>query len=150
VVDLDVHQGDGTADCLSREPDLFTLSVHCERNYPSQKIPGDLDIGLPDGLDDGAYLSVLDARLPPLLDAFRPDIVFYNAGVDPHRDDRLGRLNLSNEGLRARDRFVVRSARVRGIPIVGVIGGGYSTDVEALAGRHALVFEALAAEAELG
>jgi acetoin utilization deacetylase AcuC-like enzyme len=150
VVDLDVHQGDGTADCLSREPDLFTLSIHCERNYPSQKIPGDLDIGLPDGLDDAAYLAVLDARLPPLLDAFQPDIVFYNAGVDPHRDDRLGRLNLSNEGLRARDRFVVRSARVRGIPIVGVIGGGYSTDVEALAGRHALVFEALAAEAELG
>lgn len=147
VVDLDVHQGDGTADCLSREPDLFTLSIHCERNYPSQKIPGDLDIGLPDGLDDGEYLAVVEARLPPLLDAFRPDIVFYNAGVDPHRDDRLGRLNLSDEGLRARDRFVVRAARLRGIPVVGVIGGGYSADVEALAGRHALVFEALAAEA---
>ncbi|MCJ2015477.1 histone deacetylase [Methylobacterium sp. J-076] len=147
VVDLDVHQGDGTADCLAREPDLFTLSIHCEKNYPSQKIPGDLDIGLPDGLGDGDYLAVLEARLPPLLDAIRPDIVFYNAGVDPHRDDRLGRLNLSDEGLAARDRFVVRSARARGLPIVGVIGGGYTTDVEALARRHALVFEALAAEA---
>ena len=147
VVDLDVHQGDGTADCLSREPDLFTLSIHCERNYPSQKIPGDLDIGLPDGLEDGDYLAAVEARLPPLLDAFRPDIIFYNAGVDPHRDDRLGRLNLSDEGLRTRDLFVVRAAKARGIPIVGVIGGGYSTDVEALAGRHALVFEALAAVA---
>jgi len=148
IVDLDVHQGDGTADCLSREPDLFTLSIHCEKNYPSHKIPSDLDIGLPDGLGDGEYLAVLEARLPPLLDALRPDIVFYNAGVDPHRDDRLGRLNLSNEGLYARDRFVVRSARARGLPIVGVIGGGYSADVEALAARHALVFQALAAEAE--
>lgn len=149
VVDLDVHQGDGTADCLSREPDLFTLSIHCERNYPTHKIPGDLDVGLPDGLGDAEYLAVLEARLPPLLDAFRPDIVFYNAGVDPHRDDRLGRLNLSDDGLYARDRFVVRAARTRGLPIVGVIGGGYSADVEALAGRHALVFQALAAEAEV-
>lgn len=148
VVDLDVHQGDGTADCLSREPDLFTLSIHCERNYPSQKILGDLDIGLPDRMGDGEYLAVLEARLPPLLDALRPDLVFYNAGVDPHRDDRLGRLDLSDDGLRARDRFVVRAARSRGLPIVGVIGGGYTHDVEALAGRHASVFEALAAAAE--
>lgn len=146
IVDLDVHQGDGTADCLAREPDLFTLSIHCERNYPYQKIPGDLDIGLPDGLGDGEYLAVLEARLPPLLDAIRPDIVFYNAGVDSHRDDRLGRLNLSDEGLYARDRFVIRQARARGQPVVGVIGGGYTSDVEALASRHALVFEALAAE----
>lgn len=146
IVDLDVHQGDGTADCLAREPDLFTLSIHCKRNYPYQKIPGDLDIGLPDGLGDGEYLAVLEARLPPLLDAIRPDIVFYNAGVDSHRDDRLGRLNLSDEGLYARDRFVIRQARARGQPVVGVIGGGYTSDVEALASRHALVFEALAAE----
>lgn len=148
IVDLDVHQGDGTADCLAREPDLFTLSIHCERNYPYQKIPGDLDIGLPDGLGDGEYLAVLEARLPPLLDAIRPDIVFYNAGVDSHRDDRLGRLNLSDEGLYARDRFVIRQARARGQPVVGVIGGGYTSDVEALARRHALVFEALAAEGQ--
>lgn len=147
VVDLDVHQGDGTADCLSREPDLFTLSIHCEKNYPSQKIPSDLDIGLPDGLEDADYLTMLEARLPPLIDAVQPDIIFYNAGVDPHRDDRLGRLNLTDEGLAARDRFVVRAARSRGLPIVGVIGGGYTHDFEALANRHALVFEALAAEA---
>ncbi|MDP4021324.1 histone deacetylase [Methylobacterium sp. NEAU 140] len=150
VVDLDVHQGDGTADCLDRSPDLFTLSIHCERNYPTQKIPGDLDIGLPDGLEDAAYLDVLRARLPPLLDALVPDLVFYNAGVDPHRDDRLGRLCLSDDGLFARDRFVVAQARARGIPLVVVIGGGYAHDVAALAGRHALVFEALAAEASAG
>jgi acetoin utilization deacetylase AcuC-like enzyme len=147
VVDLDVHQGDGTADCLAHCPDLFTLSIHCENNYPAQKIAGDLDIGLPDRMEDAAYLEVLGARLPPLLDALAPDLVFYNAGVDPHRDDRLGRLCLTDAGLMARDRYVVAQARARGIPLVAVIGGGYTADVEALAGRHALVFEALAAEA---
>ncbi|SFL67601.1 histone deacetylase family protein [Methylobacterium pseudosasicola] len=147
VVDCDVHQGDGTADCLASDPDLFTLSIHCENNYPAQKIAGDLDIGLPDRLDDAGYLEVLRARLPPLLDALVPDLIFYNAGVDPHRDDRLGRLCLSDAGLLARDRFVVAQARARLIPLVAVIGGGYISDVEALALRHALVFEALAAEA---
>jgi acetoin utilization deacetylase AcuC-like enzyme len=147
VIDLDVHQGDGTADCLALSPDLFTLSIHCENNYPAHKIAGDLDIGLPDRLDDAAYLEVLRTRLPPLLDALAPDLIFYNAGVDPHRDDRLGRLCLTDEGLLARDRFVVAQARSRGIPLTAVIGGGYTHDVEALARRHALVFEALAAEA---
>ncbi|WP_375454926.1 histone deacetylase [uncultured Methylobacterium sp.] len=147
VVDCDVHQGDGTADCLSRSPDLFTFSIHGEKNYPTHKIAGDLDIGLPDGLDDAAYLDLLEARLPPLLDALAPDLVFYNAGVDPHRDDRLGRLALTDEGLYARDRFVVGQARARNIPLVAVIGGGYAHDVEALAARHALVFQALAANA---
>ena len=150
VVDLDVHQGDGTADCLALSPDLFTLSIHCENNYPAQKIAGDLDIGLPDRLDDAAYLDVLRARLPTLLDAFAPDLVFYNAGVDPHRDDRLGRLCLTDDGLLARDRYVVAQARARGIALAAVIGGGYTHDVEALARRHALVFEALAAEAAAG
>ncbi|SFE10300.1 Acetoin utilization deacetylase AcuC [Methylobacterium sp. 13MFTsu3.1M2] len=150
VVDLDVHQGDGTADCLALRPDLFTLSIHCENNYPAQKIAGDLDIGLPDRLDDAGYLDVLRARLPTLLDAFAPDLVFYNAGVDPHRDDRLGRLCLTDDGLLARDRYVVAQARARGIALAAVIGGGYTHDVEALARRHALVFEALAAEAAAG
>ncbi len=147
VVDCDVHQGDGTADCLAFSPDLFTLSIHCEKNYPTAKIAGDLDVGLPDGLDDAGYLAALEARLPPLLDALDPDLVFYNAGVDPHRDDRLGRLALSDAGLLARDRFVVGQARARGIPLVAVIGGGYTHDVDALAARHALVFQALAANA---
>ena len=147
IVDCDVHQGDGTADCLARDPDLFTLSIHCERNFPARKIAGDLDIGLDDGLGDAAYLSALTARLPRLLDDFSPDLVFYNAGVDPHRADRLGRLALSDEGLWARDRLVVSEARARGIPLVAVLGGGYDSDIDALAQRHALVFEAMAAQA---
>ena len=145
IVDCDVHQGDGTADCLARFPDLFTLSIHAEKNYPTRKIAGDLDLGLPDGMDDAGYAAMLTAHLPPLLDGFSPDLVFYNAGVDPHRDDRLGRLCLSDAGLAARDRFVVGEARRRGIPLVAVIGGGYSADIDALAARHALVFEAMAA-----
>ncbi|MGX5774133.1 histone deacetylase family protein [Methylorubrum zatmanii] len=145
VIDLDVHQGDGTADCLAREPDLFTLSIHCERNYPYDKVPGDLDIGLPDGLGDADYLAVLEAHLPALVQGFDPDLIFYNAGVDSHRDDRLGRLRLSDAGLRARDRYVVGLARRRNIPLCTVIGGGYGSDVAVLAARHALVFEAMAA-----
>lgn len=144
IVDLDVHQGDGTADCLSDAAELFTFSVHAERNYPVRKIPGDLDIGLPDGLKDDDYLAVLADHLPRLLDALAPDLIFYNAGVDPHRDDKLGRLALSDEGLKRRERFVIGEASRRGVPLVAVIGGGYSDDLEALAGRHALVFEAMA------
>ncbi|ACA20651.1 histone deacetylase superfamily [Methylobacterium sp. 4-46] len=144
VIDLDVHQGDGTADCLAGEPDLFTFSMHGERNYPTDKVPGDLDVGLPDGLDDAGYMAALVRHVPRLLDALRPDLVFYNAGVDPHRDDRLGRLALTDEGLLARDRHVVGETRRRGIPLAAVIGGGYATEIDALAARHALVFEAMA------
>jgi len=145
VVDLDVHQGDGTADCLRDDPDLFTFSMHAEKNYPVRKIPSDLDIGLPDHMEDDAYLEALQAHLPRLLDALQPDLVFFNAGVDPHRDDKLGRLCLSDDGLRRRDGYVIEQARSRHIPLVSVIGGGYSTDIDALARRHAIVFEAMAA-----
>lgn len=147
AVDLDVHQGDGTADCLSDEPDLFTFSLHGEKNYPVRKIAGDLDVGLPDGTADDDYLAILAKHLPCLLDGLRPDLVFYNAGVDPHRDDKLGRLALSDDGLRRRETYVVAQARRRGIPLVAVVGGGYADDIDALAGRHAMVFEAMAAEA---
>jgi acetoin utilization deacetylase AcuC-like enzyme len=147
VIDCDVHQGDGTADCLSDSPDLFTFSLHAEKNYPTRKIAGDRDVGLPDGLEDAGYLAALEAHVGPLLDAVAPDLVFYNAGVDPHRDDRLGRLALTDAGLAARDRHVVAAARSRNIPLVAVIGGGYATDIDALAARHAGVFEAMAAEA---
>ena len=143
VVDLDVHQGDGTADCLRDDPDLFTFSLHAEKNYPVRKIPSDLDIGLPDGIEDADYIDVLLAHLPRLLDALAPDLVFLNAGVDPHREDKLGRLALSDEGLRRRDDVVIEETRSRGIPLVAVIGGGYSSDIDALAQRHAIVFEAM-------
>ncbi len=147
IIDLDVHQGDGTADCLSGEPHLFTFSVHAEKNYPVRKIPGDLDVGLDDGVKDTAYLAVLRAHVPALLDTLSPDLVFYNAGVDPHHEDKLGRLALTDQGLRERERYVVQETRRRGIPLAAVIGGGYSADVDTLARRHALVFEAMARSA---
>ncbi|MBZ9869904.1 histone deacetylase [Mesorhizobium sp. BR1-1-9] len=144
VVDLDVHQGDGTADILAADPRVFTFSMHGERNYPARKIASDLDVALPDGTGDGAYLERLAAILPELSAHARWDIVFYNAGVDVHAEDRLGRLALSNDGLRARDAMVIGHFRSRGIALCGVIGGGYSTDVAALAARHAILFEAAA------
>jgi acetoin utilization deacetylase AcuC-like enzyme len=150
VVDLDVHQGDGTADCLADEAGFFTFSMHAEKNYPVRKIPGDLDVGLQDAITDIEYLEILRVRLPALLDAVEPDLVFYNAGVDPHRDDRLGRLALTDGGIRERDAFVVAEARRRGVPLVSVIGGGYSADIDALARRHAMVFEVMAQAAERG
>ncbi|RVD35678.1 histone deacetylase, partial [Mesorhizobium sp. M4B.F.Ca.ET.019.03.1.1] len=141
IVDLDVHQGDGTADILKDEPRAFTFSMHGERNYPVRKIASDLDVALPDGTGDAAYLDRLGGILPDLSARARWDIVFYNAGVDVHAEDRLGRLSLSDDGLRARDTMVVRHFRRLGMPICGVIGGGYSTDVPALAARHAILFE---------
>lgn len=142
IVDLDVHQGDGTADILKHEPRAFTFSMHCERNYPVRKIASDLDVALPDGTGDDAYLERLAAILPELSGQRRWDIVFYNAGVDVHAEDRLGRLALTDEGLRAREDMVIGHFRDRGVPMCGVIGGGYSTDVPALAARHAILFEA--------
>lgn len=141
VLDLDVHQGDGTAEILMSENRVFTFSMHADRNYPVRKAVSDLDVALDDGIEDDDYLARL-AALIPMLDAYsRPQIVFYNAGVDPHRDDKLGRLALSDEGLRARDRAVIGHFRERGIPVCGVIGGGYSNDIDALAARHAILFE---------
>ena len=144
VVDLDVHQGDGTADILGLEPRVFTFSMHGERNYPARKIASGLDVALPDGTGDAAYLDTLGQVLPMLSGKRRWDLVFYNAGVDPHCEDRLGRLALTSEGLRERERTVIGHFRDRGVPVCGVIGGGYSTDVAALAARHALLFEAAA------
>ncbi len=139
VFDCDVHQGDGTARIFEGERNVFTLSIHGEKNYPMTKARSDLDVALPDGTGDAAYLDIL----PDLLDeAWRqasPGIVFYNAGVDPHRDDRLGRLCLSDEGLAERDRRVIGFFRERGLPVACVIGGGYSRDIEALSRRHTIL-----------
>ncbi|UVK43667.1 histone deacetylase [Mesorhizobium sp. AR07] len=144
VVDLDVHQGDGTADILAGDPRVFTFSMHGDRNYPVRKIASDLDIALPDGTGDAAYIERLATILPKLSAGAHWDIVFYNAGVDVHAEDRLGRLALSDDGLRARDDIVISHFRALGIPVCGVIGGGYSTDVPALAARHAILFEVAA------
>lgn len=144
VVDLDVHQGDGTADIFSTQPRVVTFSLHGERNYPTRKIPSDLDVALPDGTGDDAYLEAVGGALRSLETAGRPDIVFFNAGVDPHEEDRLGRMALSDAGLRQRERRVIGHFRQRGIPLCGVLGGGYSHDVPALAARHAILFETAA------
>ena len=144
VVDLDVHQGDGTARIFAGDERVFTLSVHGARNYPDQKAQGDLDIALPDGTGDEAYLEVVRAAVPRAIDSFGPDIIFYNAGVDPHAEDRLGRLALSTQGLIDRDRFVVDAVRARGLPLAAVIGGGYAKDHAAVGVRHSIIHAVMA------
>lgn len=144
VLDLDVHQGDGTADILRDEPRAFTVSIHAEKNYPVRKVPSRLDVGLADEVGDAEYLDVLGSLLRRL-DAQGPfDLVFFNAGVDPHRDDKLGRLALTDGGLEAREELVIGHFRERGAPLCGVIGGGYGADVAAIARRHAILFETAA------
>jgi len=136
IVDLDVHQGDGTAALLAGRRDIFTFSIHAERNFPTRKTRSCFDLGLPDGTGDDRYLAALAAHLPAALDGFAPDLILYQAGVDPHRDDKLGRLALSDEGLRARDRFVMHEARHRQLPLASVLGGGYGGDRLDVARRH--------------
>jgi acetoin utilization deacetylase AcuC-like enzyme len=140
VVDCDVHQGDGTARIFEGRDDVLTLSLHAERNYPARKALSHLDYPLPDRLGDRAYLEVL-AHALAATEAFRPGIVFYNAGVDPHESDRLGRLALTDDGLRARDAMVTGWARRRSLPLAGVLGGGYDNEPKRLAARHAILFE---------
>ena len=142
VIDLDVHQGDGTAEICAGVDAIRTVSMHAEKNYPVRKQTSSIDVALPDGVRDEAYLETLDWLLPRSIEGFSPDLVFYNAGVDPHENDRLGRLSLSDQGLKDRDRRVFSFFRQRGIPVVSVLGGGYSRDVDAVARRHLLTFEA--------
>jgi acetoin utilization deacetylase AcuC-like enzyme len=144
VVDLDVHHGDGTASIFASDPRVFTFSMHCDDNWPLVKPASDFDLGIAKGMDDAGYLEQLKINLPNLLDDVAPDLVFYVAGVDPHQEDRLGKLNLTIGGLMARERFVVEQVRRRQIKLATVLGGGYSTDIDALAARHALVFHACA------
>jgi acetoin utilization deacetylase AcuC-like enzyme len=147
ILDLDVHQGDGTAQLMAGRSDVFTLSVHAERNFPARKASSSLDIALPDGTGDDAYLAALADVLPRVLDDFAPDLILYQAGVDPHVDDRLGRLSLTDAGLEARDRAVMRQARGRGIPLASTLGGGYGEDRLAVARRHCASILTLADEA---
>lgn len=136
IVDLDVHQGDGNAAILSPRPDIFVLSVHGEKNFPFRKFASDLDVPLPDGIDDDGYLDALVSALPAVF-AFQPDIVLYQAGVDPLAEDRLGRMALSLSGLRRRDDMVLRTCRQAGIPISMAIGGGYADPIEASVAAYA-------------
>ena len=146
IVDLDVHQGDGTASLLAGREDVFTFSMHAEKNFPVRKARSSLDVGLPDGVDDDGYMEALEKHLPNPLENFAPDLVLYQAGVDPHANDRLGRLALSDAGLETRDRFVVRHSRQRSVPIASALGGGYGDDQSEVATRHARSMLAMADE----
>ncbi len=129
VIDLDVHQGNGTASIFAGDDSVFTLSIHGEKNFPFRKVAGDLDVGLPDGTGDAAYLDALDLALVELDSRFRPDAVFYLAGADPHDGDRLGRLKLTYDGLIARDLRVFDWAWRRRLPLALSMGGGYGHDI---------------------
>lgn len=139
VVDLDVHQGDGTAAIFQNEPDVFTFSIHCANNFPLRKQKSKLDVELAAGVGDEEYLRALEAALPRVWE-FGPEIVFYQSGVDGLKSDRLGHLKLTHEGLKERDRIVMRAAREQGVPMVITMGGGYSNPVEVAAEAHANTF----------
>lgn len=139
IVDLDVHQGNGTAAIFAGDEDVLTLSLHGERNYPFHKEESSLDVGLPDGCDDATYLRALDEALPRVR-AFRPDLLLYQAGVDSLRGDRLGRMALSLEGLHARDARVFALAKSLAVPFVVTLGGGYHRQIEQSVTAHSAVF----------
>jgi acetoin utilization deacetylase AcuC-like enzyme len=145
IVDLDVHQGDGTAVILAGREDVVTLSVHADKNFPARKARSTLDVGLADGTGDDDYLAALTPALDAMIDRFRPDLILYQAGVDVHRDDKLGRLALTDQGIKARDMLVAGRARKLGIPLASAMGGGYGDDVHAVAARHAATMRNLAA-----
>lgn len=140
IVDLDVHQGNGTAQIFAREPRVFTLSFHGAKNYPNRKPPSDLDVGFPDGTTDAAYLAKLYDTLPALLDAQQPDLVFYLSGVDILESDKLGRLAVSLAGCRERDRFVFQCCKDRNLPVAVSMGGGYSERLATIIEAHANTF----------
>lgn len=142
IVDLDVHQGDGTAFIFQSDPSVFTFSMHCEINFPGTKQQSDLDVPLKEGMEDDEYLQVLDQYLPDLLSEVKPDLVFYDAGVDPHFGDRLGKLALTDSGLYRREMQVLTTCVGRGYPVACVIGGGYAEDMDALVYRHSIVHRA--------
>ena len=130
IVDADVHHGNGTAAIFANDPSVFTLSIHQFNNYPAQKPLSDLDIHLPDGVEDDEYLAAFEPAVTKSIADFRPDMLFYVAGADPYRDDQLGGLALSIEGLAARDAVVFSAARSAGIPSVSTLAGGYARRVD--------------------
>jgi len=142
IIDLDVHHGDGTATIFYGDDRVFTFSMHCDKNFPARKPPSDLDVPLDKGVGDGEYLDTLRKHLPRLLERVEPDLVIYDAGVDVHRDDRLGYLALTDNGLYDRDKDVIEQCRSHGIPTACVIGGGYDKDHTRLAWRHATIHRA--------
>lgn len=145
IVDLDVHQGDGTAHIFQDDATVFTFSMHCEKNFPFRKQQSNLDVALPIGSEDADYLRLLAGSLPDLLSQVKPDLVFYDGGVDPHLQDSLGKLALTDRGLYLRDKWVLETCLSRGCPVACVIGGGYQKDIDNLARRHTLLHQAATA-----
>ncbi len=137
IVDLDVHQGNGTAEIFAGNSAVFTFSMHGAKNYPARKEKSDLDIGLPDGTGDEAYLKILQETLPSLIDEVQPDFIFYQSGVDVLETDKLGRLGMSIAGCKARDRVVLEACKTNHIPVAASMGGGYSEKISHIVEAHA-------------
>ncbi|MCU0436772.1 MAG: histone deacetylase [Raineya sp.] len=140
VVDLDVHQGNGTAQIFEKNPQVFTFSMHGEKNYPLQKEHSDLDIGLPDGIKDKEYLKILNETLPQLIEKEQPEFIFYISGVDILETDKLGRLGVSMEGCKQRDKFVLNLCKKNQIPLAISMGGGYSERLSDIVEAHSNTF----------
>ncbi len=141
IVDLDVHQGNGTAEIFEQEPRVFTFSMHGANNFPYRKERSDLDIPLPDGIEDDAYFMLLKEALPKLIDQQKPDFIFYLAGVDVLMTDKLGKLALSKEACRERDEFVLNLCHKNGIPVQVSMGGGYSPNIKDIVDAHCNTFK---------
>ena len=141
IFDLDVHQGDGTAAILASQPQIYTCSMHCQKNFPFRKSESDLDIGLPVDMADGDYLKLVQQTFNQLLEQVKPDLVLYDAGVDVWQHDGLGKLNISWQGIAARDHIVLSRCLEDTIPVATVIGGGYDSNHANLAKRHAIILE---------
>ncbi|MCS6988671.1 MAG: histone deacetylase [Chloroherpetonaceae bacterium] len=142
IIDLDVHQGNGNAAILGGRSDVFIFSMHGAKNYPFRKVPSTLDIDLPDGTGDKDFLAILKDCLPKVF-AFKPDIVLYQAGVDPLKEDALGRLALTLEGLQERDRLVLKACRKHGIPVSLALGGGYAQPIDLTVEAHVGTYKAV-------
>ncbi|MBO6605518.1 histone deacetylase [Psychroserpens sp.] len=140
IVDLDVHQGNGTAEIFQDDPSVFTFSMHGKSNYPFKKEISDLDIALENNTDDQTYLGILEATLPKLIKDVQPDFVYYLSGVDVISTDKLGKLGMSVEGCKARDRFVLEICKQNGLPVMCSMGGGYSPDIRTIVEAHANTF----------
>ena len=141
ILDLDVHQGDGTASICENIDNIFTCSIHCKNNFPFEKKNSNLDVPIDDEVNDVKYINILTKTLDQIESNFTPDIVFYDAGVDVHSNDDLGNLNLTDDGIKKRDEIVCEYFKEKKIPLCTVIGGGYSKNRQELASRHFSIFE---------
>lgn len=141
VIDCDVHQGNGTAEIFKEDPDVYTFSIHGEKNYPFKKPPSSLDIGLPDKTEDTEYLMTLENALNRIFNDFKPDLVYYLAGIDPLETDHFGRLSLSLNGLEERERLVIEATGKRDFPLVLLLSGGYAPTLEKTIEAHSLLYK---------